>query len=412
MSVLHASFLSPALSRCALLPGLMAGLIWASIARAEEPGVIASMDALRFQPPKTGTARLVAGRSGQAVQFHFDKDTQGGFATSNIHGTLEWDDSAGFSFWVKGDGSDQFAGLEFIFDDDYAVRYDVVFPVKGAEWRKVTVAWEDLVPVLPGPKARPLGGRGGNRPAKLSALWVGRWWYWRDYPALTFAIDDIRLEPASGRGHTEARTDGEPLSRVREKLKAGKAITIVTMGDSLTDKRHWANRQVCWVDLLRDRIKGRFGSDVNLVNPAIGGTQLRQNVTLIPRWLDRTPEPDLVTIFFGGNDWDAGMRGEEFTRACEDAVDRVRRATRGKADVLLFTTNPTAGRWTETGELAEACRRAALARNCGIADTERAFHEAGREDRNHLYVDDRVHLSRAGHEAVAETVMKAIAGNR
>jgi lysophospholipase L1-like esterase len=166
------------------------------------------------------------------------------------------------------------------------------------------------------------------------------------------------------------------------------------------------------VDLLRDGIKTRYNSDVNLINPAIGGTQLRQNVILIPRWLDCAPEPDLVTIFFGGNDWDAGMRGEEFTRACEDAVDRVRRATKGKTDVLLITTNPTAGRWTETGELAEACRRAARARNCGIADTERAFHEAGRHNRSRLYVDDRVHLSRAGHEVVADTVLKAIAGNR
>ena len=87
----------------------------------------------------------------------------------------------------------------------------------------------------------------------------------------------------------------------------------MTMGDSLTDKRHWANREVCWLDLLRDAAEGRsIRSDVTIVNPAIGGTQLRQNLVLIPRWLDRAPEPDLVTIFFGGNDWDAGMRGEEF----------------------------------------------------------------------------------------------------
>jgi lysophospholipase L1-like esterase len=382
-----------------------------SIGRAEDPGVIDSMDHLRFRLPKNGTTRLIEGRSGRAVEFHFNKDDRG-FATSNTRGTPEWDRAAGFSFWVKGDGSDQFAGLEFIFDEDYAVRYDFVFPIKGSEWRKVTVAWEDLVPVLPGPMAKPVGGKDGNPPSKLSALWVGRWWYWANYPVLNFAIDDIRLEPTIEREHIAADPGGEPLSRVREKLKAGKAVTIVTMGDSLTDKRHWGNRQVCWVDLLRQRIKERFGSDVNLVNPAIGGTQLRQNVILIPRWLDRAPEPNLVTIFFGGNDWDAGMRGEEFTRACEDAVDRVRRATKGQADLLLITTNPTAGRWTETGELAEACRRAARARNCGIADTERAFHEAGRQDRDRLYVDDRVHLSRAGHELVADTVLKAIAGNR
>ena len=144
------------------------------------------------------------------------------------------------------------------------------------------------------------------------------------------------------------------------------------------------------------------------MNPAIGGTQLRQNLVLMPRWLDRAPEPDLVTIFFGGNDWDAGMRGEEFRAACADAVDRVRRATKGKADVLILTTNPSAARWEATAELAEACRRAARDRNAGLADTERAFHTAGKEDRDRLFVRDRVHLSREGHGVVAGAVMEAI----
>ena len=45
---------------------------------------------------------------------------------------------------------------------------------------------------------------------------------------------------------------GAPLARTLAKLKSGRAITVVTMGDSLTAKRHWANREVCWVDLLRD----------------------------------------------------------------------------------------------------------------------------------------------------------------
>ena len=89
------------------------------------------------------------------------------------------------------------------------------------------------------------------------------------------------------------------------------------------------------------------------MNPAIGGHATPPEPHPPPALARPAPEPDLVTIFFGGNDWDAGMRGEEFARACEDAVDRVRRATRGKADVLLITTNPTATRWTETAELAE-----------------------------------------------------------
>lgn len=378
-------------------------------ARAEEGAVVASMDQMRFQAPKEkGRAEPVAGKVGGAIRFHFDKDARGVFFTSNIHGSPEWDRAQGFSFWIKGEGTDGFGGLEFIYDDDYSVRYDLCFPIKGREWTKVTVAWSDLIPVLPGPRATPLGTPGGNSPSKLSGLWVGRWWYWGDYPALDFALDEIRLEPAVDRDSKRYRPDGPPLARTLAKLKAGKPITVVTMGDSLTDKRHWANREVAWVDLLKDRLKQKYRADVAMINPSIGGTQLRQNLILLPTWLAKAPEPDLVTIFFGGNDWDAGMRREEFVATVEDAIDRVRRATKDKADVLILTANPSAQRWDALAELAEACRTAARDRNAGLADTERAFHDAGRDDHNRLFVHDRVHLSRAGHEVVAETVLKAI----
>ena len=60
------------------------------------------------------------------------------------------------------------------------------------------------------------------------------------------------------------------------------------MGDSLTDTRHWANREVAWL-----APEGRAGEFVefegHVVNPAIGGTQLRQNLVLMPRWLDTHP---------------------------------------------------------------------------------------------------------------------------
>ena len=129
---------------------------------------------------------------------------------------------------------------------------------------------------------------------------------------------------------------------------------------------------------------------------------------LIPRWLDAAPEPDLVTVFFGGNDWDAGMRGQEFEAACADAVDRVRRATKGKADVLLLTTSPSAAAWDETAELAEACGRR---RRTGTPAWPTWRRRSGRSAPGRgakLFVADRVHLSPAGHALVAETVLKAI----
>src|SRR5437763_10170039 len=91
---------------------------------AAEP-VVDSMDEVRFRAPKEkGRAELVDGKVGKAVRFSFDKDSRNAFFTGGFRGSPEWDRAAGLSFWVKGDGSDSFAGVQLIWDDDFAVRYD------------------------------------------------------------------------------------------------------------------------------------------------------------------------------------------------------------------------------------------------------------------------------------------------
>jgi lysophospholipase L1-like esterase len=367
------------------------------------------MDKLEFAPPKErGGVALVAGQSGQAVEFRFDQGSRSNFALGRIRGTPEWDKAAGFSFLVKGDGSKSWGGIQFIYNDDFSVRYDVLFPVESTRWTRVTIAWSDLIPVLPGPKSKPLDPAGENRPSRLSALWFGKWWYHRDYPAHKFAVDDLRLEPSIARAGGDQKPAGHPLARVAAKLKAGQPIEIVTMGDSLTDFRHWANREVAWPNLLRDQLQTKYGSTVTIVNPAIGGTQLRQNLVLMPRWTVEHPAPDLVTVCFGANDWDSGMRGPQFEETVADAIDRIRRATGGKADVLVLTSIPGVEAWETRTELAEACRKAAAAGNAGLADTEKAFLEAGKSNRERLFVHDKVHLGPAGHEVVVKTVLEAI----
>ena len=46
-------------------------------------------------------------------------------------------------------------GKMTIHDGDFAIRYDACFPIRSKEWTKVTLAWGDFVPVLPGPKSKP-----------------------------------------------------------------------------------------------------------------------------------------------------------------------------------------------------------------------------------------------------------------
>jgi lysophospholipase L1-like esterase len=139
----------------------------------------------------------------------------------------------------------------------------------------------------------------------------------------------------------------------------------------------------------------------------MGGTELRQNVILLPRWLSKTPRPDLVTIFFGFNDWSSGMRGKAFAAAQQDAIDRIRRATGGRADVLILTSCPTLENAATLAEMAASCREAARHKNAGMADVEAGFQSVPQAERASLYAADKVHLSLAGQELVAKSAVNA-----
>ena len=377
--------------------------------QAADGPLIHSMDDLKVRnPEKNARAETVDGKVGKAVKFSYDDGCSGAFCMTPLRGAPEWDKAAGFSFWVKGDGSKRFGGLQFIWNEDYAARYDYMFPIDCTEWKKIVVPWRDLTPAMPPPSAKFLDPKTGNAPSKLSTLWFGKWWYWRDYGAHAYTVDELRLEPTIKLDESLYAPAGAPLERVQAKLKAGKPVTIVTMGDSLTDYNHWANREVNWPTILTKKIKDKYKSEVKIVNPAIGGTQLRQGLVLMPRWGVEAPEPDLVTVCYGGNDYESGMRGEMFRETVRETIDRVRRATHGKSDVLIMTTVPALEQWTLKNELAEACRAAAAERKAGLSDVEKAFGAAPTDQRAALFCTDKVHLGKAGHEATASTVLEAI----
>lgn len=379
-------------------------------ARATEGAVIDDMESGPLPAIGQGahTSEAVEGRFGRAVRLTFPDKCMNLYFRTRVRGAPEWDACDGFSFWVKGDGSKEFGCLQFIWNEDYAARYDCAFALDSTEWRKVVVPWSDLVPVLPRGSCLFLGkGEGRNPPSKLSQLWIGKWWYWKQYGAHSFAVDRFQLEPKIDSPAPRAPA-GAPLARVLAKLKAGKPVTIVTMGDSLTDYAHWANREVNWPTLLKESLEAKYGSKVTIVNPAIGGTELRQNLVLVPRWLAGAPEPDLVTVCFGYNDWASGMKGPMFRETYEFGIDRLRRLTGGKADVLVVTTCPAVEKWDEMAELAEACREAAKAKRAGLADVYAAFHREGAREKERLFASDKTHMGPEGHRLIAREVAASV----
>ena len=378
-------------------------------ALAGESPVLDPMDSATFRPgnDKVQIAE-VDGHQGKALRFTFAEGAPSSFAIGRVRGAADWDRAAGISFRVKGDGSTNCGGIQFVWNEDFAIRYDAAFPISGTDWTTVTIPWRDFIPVLANPASVPLDPRGERPPSKLGPLWFGKWWYWRDYAAHSYAIDDIRLEPTIAQAEIPPSV-GAPLTRVQAKLKAGKPITVVTMGDSLTDVRHWTNRQSNWPTFFAAQLKKKYGSEVTITNPAIGGTELKQNLVLIPRWLATTPRPDLVTVCFGHNDWNSGMRGPAFRAALLDAVARIRRLTGGSADVLLITSMPSLPLWEPIGELAAACRQAAKETNAGLCDGFALFTAVAPDGRAALFVDDKVHLAPPGQQALATAVAATVA---
>ena len=394
-----------------------------SAATAGEAGspAIFDMDTVSHQPAEftnaegqkvpAGTAESVEGKFGKAVKFTFTEGARGGWMMGRVRGdTAAWDRAAGFSFWVKGDGSKSWGGIELIDKDDFGLRYAYCFPIDSTEWRKVVVRWSDLTPELAAPV---VGAKVGFAPSRFGNLWFGKWFYWRDYPAHSYTIDHVALEPtidppAGGKAAGPAQAG---LSRVRAKLGRREPVTVVTMGDSLSDERHWANREVLWSKLLAKGLKEKYGSDVTLINPAVGGSTLSQNSVLIPRWVQEAPSPDLVVVWFGGNDWDTGVRGERFAEYLRLAVDRIRSQTGGAADVLLLTTAPAHERWETTRELEQAVLDVAKEEKTAVIDVATEFRKAGSADealKQGYWVSDKVHLGPKGHTVVSDAVMKAI----
>ena len=107
-----------------------------TVAGADGPSVIFDMDTIRHQPGTVGpqkvpigTVELVEGKIGKACRFSFGTNNQSGFFTASVRPTPGWNQAAGLSFWVKGDGSTNWGGLELIDGSDYALRYGYCFPI-------------------------------------------------------------------------------------------------------------------------------------------------------------------------------------------------------------------------------------------------------------------------------------------
>ena len=191
----------------------------------------------------------------------------------------QWDNYQGLSFWVKGDGSDQYGCLAV--GENHPLWGDMhsyFFPLKDTSWRKYTVAWDDFISES---HRWPLASRGCLPPSGLQFLRIGTRWTIQHnnapIPKHSYSIGHIELELKVENDRTVPKL--RDFSHVMEQLKAKKPVHVVCMGDSITAGTSLSPAEaghLRYAAVIQKSLRTWLGHDKIVVESrAVGGAHLR-----------------------------------------------------------------------------------------------------------------------------------------
>lgn len=129
------------------------------------------------------------------------------------------------------------------------------------------------------------------------------------------------------------------MERTLARLRSGQHVTIVALGDSITEITFHTRGRMNWVGLLAEAIFERYGNGVcTLINAGKCGSSCEEALGRLDRDVLRF-SPDLVILALGMNDAARGAGGlDAFRRAAEEIVGRIRRQC--GSEILIRTPNP------------------------------------------------------------------------
>ena len=323
---------------------------------------------------------------------------------SYVAGSSAWDSYQGVSFWVKGDGSDQFGCLAV--SGRYA--YATYFSLQRTEWHKVTVPWSGFVPEQ---QVDGIGVFGSMPPSGITVLRFGsRWTIYHNnerIPEHEYWVDHIQLEdviPEPGPAPAP-----RPFGEVLGLLSQGEPVRIQCMGDSITAGTSLSDKDESrYATLVERELRRWLGRDtISCISRAVGGARSTDARAWVPRDFVG-PVPDLVTVWYGYNDKSGAYTCDYYERSLSDYIDRVCRATEGKAAILLIAPGPGCGpRFVMMDDYAEAVRRLARERQLGLFDVHKVLKTLGREEIER-YFADMAHPNEKGHRAIADALCELL----
>lgn len=190
-------------------------------------------------------------------------------------------------------------------------------------------------------------------------------------PWQIFTVGTPLPEPDS----SEIRRRAATVAGTLQKLKAGKPVSIVTWGDSVTVGGDASTPEKAYANLFITRLRERFPqAEITHTNAGIGGSTTDMRLPDLDRDVLQY-KPDLVTIEFVN---DMPFSCEKIRQNYAKAFEQIRQAG---AEIIMITPHFTMPEWMghphprglETRPAVECLRRFAKEMNVPVSDTSKRW---------------------------------------
>ena len=304
----------------------------------------------------------------------------------------------GLAFKVKGCGVDEWGCITISGGPMKSGSF--YFSVKDTNWREIRVPFSQLAP------ANDYNMEFNELSAiEVSEIVVGDRWRIRegntDIKPFYCLIKDIRLTddvfPAP------AKHAPEKFENVIAKMKAGKKVQILCVGDSITAgtslKMRETERYGAQLEKLLQKHFKNPGIKVRVCG--VGGAHTFNSLV----WQERDLAgeiPDVATMLIGYNNRSSCQTVEQYKQQLKLWIDRLAEKTGGKTAVILIPTVPGVPRFYAQRDLADATRKLAKELKLPIADIEKWILSLPPMEYRTKYLADSVHPNPDGHKKYAE----------
>ena len=350
---------------------------------------------------------FVADGAGKALKVTVPGNTFRG-KLSHVSGNWHLNNMKGISLEVKGDGSEFYFPLVLNgFGSNRGWKYTAYVHVKGSDWQTVTIGFDRFT----GPSGSvywDFGMPGTFGAGSIDGITFGDKWNIthcnRKLAKKSFLVRNIKLvskvEPYVMKSYPVKK-----VSDVIAKMKAGKKVSIICTGDSIT-----AGTSVKDPDLnrygvkLQKKLRKAFkNNNINVEVVAVGGARTFD----LRVWAERDfagKDVDLVTIMIGYNDKSSQSAPDYYYGSLSRAVDRILNVANGKPAILLLPPIPGQGaRYNMMDDYAETCKRLARDRKLEYFEMAPAFKKLPLETFT-SYFADMAHPNADGHEFIAQQI--------